>query len=301
MIENIRYHFIFSKIGPFKIIAIRSLFSVSSALLAEEEVEIKEPSEKTVTTKNLVLAFSGGGYHVLSGASSWIMGMHARGHNLEDITGSIQAIGSNSGGSWFMSMATYSPTFAAELVKPDAAVAFTSDEGYMGIVWNQIGQNLDGCAKWAAKTDAQKLEQGICRIFQGIIQKKAGSGFANFLLSGGGQWQQVVESSVYGQAENPADNWPYYHELAGKTLSTDASERNPWMQNLNWVLAGTLLTDSPALTYSSRSKTPELLIQGIYKGVQVNQGTQPGFPKNNPLTDGVPLMLGATLSRAARG
>jgi hypothetical protein len=220
----------------------------------------------------VILAFSGGGYHALSGGAGWLMGMMERTeeYSLAEVTSNVSAIGSNSGGSWLMTLSSYSKTFLDEIQEPGAYEQFTTSEGYMGKVWSYIQQPTGGC-------QAMPKGKSLCEIFYGIVKAEAGSGFANFLVSGSGQWQTVVENSVFGKG----NDWGYYSDVENSNLST---QRNDWINDKDLVLAGTFLTQEPALTYTST------LLES-FVDVQTLQASQ---ALSSQLTGGVPILLKAS-------
>ncbi|GAB6039919.1 hypothetical protein [Endothiovibrio diazotrophicus] len=220
------------------------------------------------------IAFSGGGYHALSGAAAWMMGMMEREgvYDLGKVTANAQVIGANSGGSWFTTLSAYSPSFANEIQQPGAYRQFTGSDGYMGRSWDYISHATGGC-----KSMPTAFEQGLCNIFYVATAFGKQKGFANFLISGGGQWQTVVENSVFGKAPG----WPYYGEVENLTLS---SERNGWAASKDLVLASTLLTQAPSLTYTRFAL--------LFEGVQTVEATQ-AFSPLDPIVGGVPLMVGS--------
>ncbi len=268
-----------------------SLVVAPSTALADGHAEMSNAPQKTV------VAFSGGGYHALSGAAGWMMGLMARNnnYNLELATSNIRAIGSNSGGSWFMTLGSYSDSFRKELEDPSAPTNFTSESGYMGKVWKYLDSNI---LSPAGPCDEWQHDQALCRAIRGILKPlfPKEEGFLDFLLSGGGQWQKVVESAVFGKGtlDRGKNNWIYFDEVKLKTLSSD---RQDWMKNKDWLLAGTFLTDSPSLTYTSKKpKQVRLPYVGettinLYADVQTVQGT-PSSEQSIP-SGGVPMMLAA--------
>ena len=250
--------------------------SIPATLLAATlAVGTALPAAASTDSPPTAITFSGGGYHALSGAAAWLMGMMERTgtFDLAEITRNAEMIGANSGGSWFTMLGAYSPSFAEELQQPGAYLRFAgSESGYMGKVWNYIHQLPGGCTAFT-----NDFDKGVCNAFLKVTNTAGmDAGFVKFLLSGGGQWQTVVENSVFGKAAG----WDYYPEVAKLTL---ADQRNPWAQGRDLVLAGTLLTEAPSLTYTRRTVT------GL-NYVQTLQGSQ-AYPPANPVPGGVPLML----------
>ena len=233
---------------------------------------------ETDTQIDTALAFSGGGYHALSGGAAWLMGMMERRgeYDLGKITANAGVIGANSGGSWLTVLNGYSPTFVEELQQPGAYRRFAvENEGYMGKVWSYIKHPTGGCLLMP-----NNVEKLLCAAFYQKLMSspkaQGQKGFINFLLSGGGQWQTVIEKSVFGKDRK----WGYYPEVEALTL---ASPRNPWAQEKDLVLAGTILTQAPSLTFTDKGKLG-------FKNVQAVEGTQ-AFSDKHPLAGGVPVML----------
>ncbi len=250
----------------------------SSDSSPDEPIPIPIPGAGAGANNELILAFSGGGYHALAGGASWLMGMMERnpGDKVADVTRNVDLVSSNSGGSWLMGLTMYSPTFLTELEKSGAYQNFaapttSSTPGYMTNVWKYISKPTGGCDAW--KTS---LQRGFCKALAGILQGVGMDGFGNFIISGEGQWETVIMNAVYG--DDPG--WPYFGEVNGKLLSAD---RNPWAEGKDWTLAGTLLTQDPALTFTTSTST-------YFTGVQTLEATQSASP-HDPLVGGTPLML----------
>jgi len=168
-------------------------------------------------------------------------------------------------------LAAYSPTFLQELQTPDEYTKFAGADGYLGRMWDELKGLGNGCSNWP---DVDKVV--YC---EGLYaeSKKGGEPLGNFITAGGGQWVEVVKSLVFGVGE-----WGYFDD-ATTPLGTP---QNAWAKGKAVVMAGTLLTQTPALTY-----TKSVPLAG-FSGMQTSQGHQ-SFPATDPTPGGVPLALAA--------
>lgn len=168
-----------------------------------------------------------------------------------------------------MSLASYSPTFVNGL-KAGAKdpATFTSDAGYMGQSWKLL-ENKEPCTLFDVKGCAKFSETLALAGFQGL---------ANLLLAGKGQWQDSIEKDVFFR-EVTDSRFPYFSELGKSKLSDDP---HSWATGKEWILAGTFLTESPALTYTVKNKS-------TYVGIQTLKGSNKSWPDYVP--GGVPVMM----------
>ena len=264
--------------------------TVTAACINNNETP-EEPPETPVTGEappSVHLALSGGGYHALSGAASWWMGMMERNgdYDFESAASNVKAISSGSGGTWFLTLTTYSKTFVEQLqsegeYKNFAAPtkALTKQTGYMTNVWKYIRHPHGGCDAVLPSV------RPLCDAFVGLLNVAGQAGFVNFLLSGGGQWQSVIENSVFGKAKS----WPYYKEVKDLTIS---GNRNAWAQDKDLIFNTAILTEEPALTFSFLLDLP--IVGNVYEGIQSLQGSQPAFAGDTMIRGAAPLALAVT-------
>ncbi|MEM6406683.1 MAG: hypothetical protein AAF669_08880, partial [Pseudomonadota bacterium] len=252
------------------------VFALNQPLMAASKLLPEKPPEMAVT-------FSGGGFHALGGAAGWMMGVMERTgqYDLAAVTKAAAVISSNSGGSWFTALAAYSPTFVSELESREGDAGFISERGYLGRVWQQLRTLRSGCDDW------ETGKKRVCDYLrkQMLLPQLDHSVLNSFLLSEDGEWQTTVEDSVFLK-DYP--DYGYYPELSVKTLS---SPQQPWLADKDLLMATMLLTQGPALTYTSISRSqPELMINGVYHDVQVYVGSKQGAEKQVQ-PGGVPMML----------
>lgn len=206
-------------------------------------------------TGNVHMSFSGGGYHAHAGASGVMMSLMDRMRNsapsgtqigMCEVTKNVGVISSNSGGSWFLSQAAYTPTFRDALNQADGISAFTSDDGYFGQAYKVIS-SLDPTAEVEA----------LCKILypfnepgrQHCVAKWEGAdSFLRFLLTGGDfHWHRLANRVVFG-ADFELKSWQEMARIARDNPIT--LERQPWAKSKTLVFASSILTDSPALNHN---------------------------------------------------
>ncbi len=222
-----------------------------------------EGSGDEATDAPLIISFSGGGYHALSGAAAWMMGMMERDRllrpgetsSLESVTKNVDAIGSNSGGSWFVGLSMYSCSFLDELQKEGSYAYFAAAPeaakiGYMTRVWELIGTGAKAnCDGWPAHKST------ICNTLADLLVALGSAGMAHLIQITDGEWQTGIERAVYGKDAK----WPYYGEVKSKTLR----DTPLWAAGKDHVMLGTLLTQVPSLTYKTYDDKTK-----AYQGVQ---------------------------------
>lgn len=213
--------------------------TVSSLVLADDHRQLGSSDNP------VYMAFSGGGYHAHAGASAVMMAAMDRlrqqelgAVGLADITPNVAAFSSNSGGSWFLTQATFSQKFQTALEADKAWQTYTSPEGYFGQAWSYI--------------NASQQKENVCSKF--IIAKKEceqfvdlGGPFFKFLASGSGRWDELTHNAVFGaKFSNPDLNMA--EELAD-TQFGDENDRLAWAKSIPLVVASATISDAPALAY----------------------------------------------------
>jgi len=110
------------------------------------------------------VSFSGGGWSTHTASAGWLSGLLAAGQQglvststLRSIFETQDLVGGNSGGSWFLTMLAYSPTFASSLEGAPDVEEWFGPQGYMG---SQIGRFEQLLPK--AKTNLSLLLQSEC-------------------------------------------------------------------------------------------------------------------------------------------
>ncbi len=214
-----------------------------------ESSENHQSDDKLDETSKVYMALSGGGYHAHAGASAVMMSLMDRvGDNadMSRITKNIDAISSNSGGSWFLSQAAYTDKFRTSLEETNAWLNYTKrperdvEGGYLGEAYDYI--------------DTHKIDiVEVCSIAVFWTNCKnelqSSDSYLRFLLSGvkatspSPSWHQLAENAVFG-AKFTAP-WQEMAEYAKSNVIT--SDRQEWAKDKSLIFASALLTDAPAL------------------------------------------------------
>jgi len=114
-----------------------SFLALSALSVLSACVSTPPPTEPMVETEMMragdtYVAFAGGGWRAHTGHSAWMVGLLDNEPNnnmttLDDAFKNVSAISSNSGGSWFNVMLSYSDTFREGLEKPSASSQYLTD------------------------------------------------------------------------------------------------------------------------------------------------------------------------------
>lgn len=134
-------------------------------LLAPAHAAAEEEPALDITR---AVSFSGGGWSTHTASSAWLSGLLAAGQQGLVPTASLQSIfrhqeliGGISGGSWFVTMLAYSPTFAAALDAAPTVDDWFGPDGYMG-TQTQAFEAL----RPKAKTNLEALLQYFCPLWE---------------------------------------------------------------------------------------------------------------------------------------
>lgn len=254
------------------IACLMATFSLSSGIARGDD-----PSSKK---SNVFISFSGGGYHAHAAAFSMMVGMKDRlqktnkDADFGTVTKNVVALSSNSGGSWFLTQAAYSPKFVEYMKSEDAVTQFTSmgpaHTGYLGTVYEYLTNTGDRCTHMSTK------EMALCRLVDDIAlnYNTNVSGMVGFLLSGGGQWDRTTEDAVFGKRFK----FPRFDLATSLANVTLGGSRNEWAKDKDLVIASSILTQGPALA-------------GKYLTLRSLMGSQSGLkyePASNSLTGAKP-------------
>jgi hypothetical protein len=177
------------------------------------------------TVPPVYLAFSGGGWHSHTALSGWMAGMlDASGGDLAALLVNVDAISSNSGGSWFLTQLTWSSTFRTALEDERDDWLTT---GYIGQTSSKF-DTAHPCDGWNYVNYALCSSVTWTQPYYEMMELADSSTLS---------WQIFVENVVY----RPFD---MSTELAGVTLS---SPRQPWAEGRDLIIAASLLTDDVVL------------------------------------------------------
>jgi len=106
------------------LISIMLLFAGCSSLTGKDEFSAN--TQNTATPQSVTfpmhVAFAGGGWRAHSGHTGWVASAIDEAGSLDSAFLNIQTISSNSGGSWFSTMLSYSPAFKSALDKGRSSI-----------------------------------------------------------------------------------------------------------------------------------------------------------------------------------
>ena len=198
--------------------------------LRSDDVSIKsgaiEPNTEDLSTKNNAatvgaapysasVAFAGGGWRAHTGHSAWVMALLSASDNgtLQDAFSNIDALSSNSGGSWFSTMLNYSNEFVSSIEDADAVNN-----------WSKSGSSASG---WLGQQQ-YLFDQASCHLFSGdaflacVFRHYTGG------VSNAAYWKNVVEEIVFRN---------------NKITEPLNGNRQAWAKDKPLLLAATMLTN----------------------------------------------------------
>jgi len=195
----------------------------SSQATIAAEVHAKQLDEQTKETDSAApysahVAFAGGGWRAHTGHSAWTMSLlESSSYSMEDAFKNIRAISSNSGGSWFSTMLTFSGSFVNAIESNNALQT-----------WSKSGPAATG---WLGQQQ-YLFDQAPCHLVSGdaflacVFSHYTGS------LKDATYWEDVVTDIVF------------HHNKVGEPLS---GKRQTWAKDKPLLLAATLLTNEAVL------------------------------------------------------
>jgi hypothetical protein len=194
-------------------------------------------------TGPVFVAFSGGGWHSHTALAGWLSGTLQAGRDegceysdLETLFTRVEAIAANSGGSWFMTQAAYSPDFIADL---QATTDVWKTSGFLGqteYLFFPDGSppSTNMCARPAAAAPAAGFTDACnYSLFEQWCTVSGLTGYSSL------NWQQLVEGVVYCPYKMADD-------LSSVTLS-QIGERQSWAAGKDLIVASSLLTHEVVL------------------------------------------------------
>jgi hypothetical protein len=186
------------------------------------------------------VAISGGGFRSHTAQAGWTLGMldafrveeSDPKKTLADLTTKIDAISSNSGGTWFLSQLAFSEKFANSLEAADAYADYASTtdpetDGYLGQI-HDIYDNGRGCSDLDALL--RVLCDDVASLKPWLILYSVADGL-------GLNWVDVVDKLVFA---------PF--DMNVELNDTDINgTRQPWAKHLDLVFASSMLTEAAVL------------------------------------------------------
>ena len=202
----------------FFMILIFLVFLISSSCNSSNSDETV--SEVELNEEKVHLAFAGGGWRAHSGHSAWTMSLLQNGAvKLDDVFSKVEAISSNSGGSWFSTMLIYSPSFVNSIQAPNAIQSSSSLEGgWIGGQYKFFKET--GCTYHGFKYMPCVILETLPKIEDDFY------------------WDMIVKDMVF-------KDFPIQETVTLK----DAVQ--PWAKGKPLLLASTMLTNEVVLNASS--------------------------------------------------
>lgn len=194
-----------------------SLSAVALLLGCSSNSPTSEPTsgaaEVTSAPHSVHVAFAGGGWRAHTGHSGWIMSLLDNGNKtLDQVFTHVETVSSNSGGSWFNTMLSYSTDFTTAIQASNAIET-----------WATPGPKATG---WLGQQQ-YLFDQAPCHAVSG--EEFLGCVFWHYTggVKEATNWHQVIEKIVFG-------NNAITENLNGT--------RQSWATDKSLLLAATLLT-----------------------------------------------------------
>ncbi len=196
-------------------------FSSQNTIAAEvpaKQLEEQAKEADSMAPYSAHVAFAGGGWRAHTGHSAWTMSLLESGDkSMEDAFKNIKTVSSNSGGSWFSTMLTFSGDFVNAIESTNALQT-----------WSNSGPAATG---WLGQQQ-YLFDQAPCHLVSGdaflacVFSHYTGS------LKDATYWEDVVTDIVF------------HHNKVSETLS---GKRQAWAKDKPLLLAATLLTNEAVL------------------------------------------------------
>ena len=176
------------------------------------------------------VAFAGGGWRAHTAHAGWLMSLLDDGaYTVNDVFDNVETLSSNSGGTWFLSMLTYSADFRASVEGPGAFANFISPQGYLG-QQRALFDDFEAAPvafNWCPFQQSEPLLYFYCRL-------------ASLAGSGALVWTEIVNNIVFE---------PFGMNRALEQSPTLlSSDRQNWAADKSLLIAATMLTDQAILT-----------------------------------------------------
>ena len=265
------------------------------------------------------VAFAGGGWRAHTAHAAWTMSLLEDGaYTLNDVFDNVETLSSNSGGTWFLSMLSFTESFRASIEMPGAFENYVSSGGYLGLqraLFDDF-QAVQADSNWCPFEQAEPVLYFYCRL-------------ASLAGDGALVWTDIVNNVVFqpfgmnrALAESP-------------TLLSDS--RQSWATDKSLLIAATMLTerailaetdvlldklyydavvrgDGPdqvsvtpvifASVQDGKAPPPVLSAGGFdvtYKDADLGDSAAAGFSNDALASDDVPVLLATAASSAAVG
>lgn len=265
------------------------------------------------------VAFAGGGWRAHTAHAGWTMSLLEDGaYTLDQAFENVQTLSSNSGGTWFLSMLSYSEAFRSSIEAQGAFANFISPQGYLGQERALFGDFQETLVEsnWCPFSESEPLFYFYCRL-------------ASLAGDGALAWTDIVNNVVFQ---------PFGMNKAFEKSPTLLSDpRQSWASDKSLLIAATLLTDHVVLTESDylldklyydatlssggpeqvnvspvtfasvqSGKTPPPVLSAgafdvTYKDADLGDSAAAEFINNSLTSDNVPVLLATAASSAAVG
>ena len=193
--------------------------------------------EEDTTTKNVHLAFAGGGWRAHTGHSAWMISLLENDstgskNTLDSVLTNVKTISSNSGGSWFSTMLMYSDSFVNDIQAPKAIDTWGST-GWIGGQKKHFA-NATYTGDWGRTyLCSHHLGSNPGEIEEGEYIKCISDHYAGSVY----YWKKLIDSLVYKD-----------YPLGSMKLSDN---KQSWATDKSLLIAASMLNNSVVLNKES--------------------------------------------------
>lgn len=208
------------------LLAVSAISILSACASTANQAEPMVKTEVTSASQTYV-AFAGGGWRAHTGHSAWMVGLLDNVPNTSNTTldaafTNVSGISSNSGGSWFNVMLSYSDNFRAGLEKPSASTQYLTDPTAYYANEKNLYQTLSGVTL-----------SPLCSVANDFSNLLAMACMTNL------SWDRLVEGIVFGPLNLSSDL---------STITMDGKQA--WGSRKTIALAATALSGDVVLARS---------------------------------------------------
>ena len=197
-----------------KLIFFLTLGSLSFQCLAQNQ----DTGQSSEQTKEVHVAFAGGGWRAHAGHAAWVTaGLNASEYKLEKLFDKTQTFSSNSGGSWFNTMLSYSETFVDAIQAENATTTW--------------GTPSDKATGWLGQQE-YLFNQAPCHAAHGDLFALCVAAYYTGSPVQATYWHHIVDDVVFKN-----------NQIKGKLSGI----RQPWSADKTLILASTLLKNEVVL------------------------------------------------------
>lgn len=202
-----------------------------------------------VSSKPVHVAFAGGGWRAHTGHAGWTMSLLEDGaYTLDHAFENVQTLSSNSGGTWFLSMLSYSDSYRASIEGSGAFDNYISPQGYLGqerALFDDFEATLVD-SNWCPFEQSEPLFYFYCRL-------------ASLAGDGALVWSDIVSNIVFQ---------PFgMNQAFEKSPMLLSDSRQGWAADKSLLIAATMLTDHVILTET------DYLLDKLYYDAVLSSGT----------------------------